>query len=352
MLDKYLDFFEANMTKYTLTAESYVLAAYVYAVILLLLCGFTWVFFGVIKAGKLQSSDAALPGSPGPPGVLEEVLRRRPCKAGKSKHEYEVAWTRTSGSNFILHSHSKSWHNRQDMVDWGFQKVVDRKDEEEVAMRRLSWILSCVNSFMLTAIGGVYCYYKLRRSQLPMVYSDLHCNDNVAHLVALWFAMFNAADLIFGTLMYPEQMDPITAYVHHPLFIYIMYASTTGHYGWNPMTMKALYCDGFAPVFLIGCVEELPTFILGFGSVFPAWRLDIGFGVSFFLLRVIFHGCILVQSFLANVHPLVTGLCCLTMVMHIFWFRGWVVSYLKKKPSVRKNADQRAPAPINDKKGQ
>lgn len=319
--------FEGNMGRYTLTRESYVTATYVYAVVLVLMCWVTLVVFGVKRAGRGLNTDAA---QRGPPGLLEGILRRRACKTlSKGRHEYEVAW-RTDSSK----SAKPSWHTKQEMIDWGFQRAVERRDEEEVAMKRLSWILSCVNSFALTVIGAVYAYHKLKA---PFSYDSLQSRDNVSQLVALWFAMFNITDLVFGSIVYPEQMDPLTAYVHHPLFIYIMYACTTGHYGFNPFTLQPVVSDGFAPTFLLMCVEELPTFILGLGSVFSALRLDVGFGLTFFLLRIVYHGYVLVQAVSVGVQPLVTGLFCLTMTMHLYWFYGWIKSYMKKRPAAERN---------------
>lgn len=319
--------FEGNMERYTMTQETYVTAACIFAAVLVLMCLVILTVFGVKRASRGLNTDAA---QRGPPGLLEGILRRRVCKTpGKGKHEYEVAW-RTDSSKLA----EPKWHTKQEMIDWGFQRAVERKDEEEAAMKRLSWVLTCVNSFALTVIGAMYAYHKLK---VPITYGSLHGLDNVSQLVALWFALFNLTDLVFGTVVYPEHMDPVTAYIHHPLYIYIMYASSTGHYGYHPLTLLPIVSDGFAPIFLLMCIEELPTFILGIGTVFPALRLDVGFGLTFFLVRIVYHGYVLVQAVRAGVQPLVTGLFCLTMAMHLYWFYGWTVSYLKKRPSAERN---------------
>jgi hypothetical protein len=81
---------------------------------------------------------------------------------------------------------------------------------------------------------------------------------------------------------------------------------------------------------MLSCLEELPTLILGVGSIVPALRSDMGFGASFFVLRIVYHGFLMSQSLYVRVDPIQSGLFGLTMIMHFFWFKGWVVSMLGK----------------------
>jgi hypothetical protein len=218
------------------------------------------------------------------------------------------------------------------------KKTPEQDAAEKKGLRRLSWALSCFNSGLLTLLGCVYTYFKFKETGITLQYKSLHNSDDMSFLVCLWFGLFNATDLVFGSLMYPAQMDFLTAYIHHPLFIYIMIACTTGYYGvWmeNGKLVPTLV-PAFAPSFMLMTVEELPTFILALGSVFPSLRSDLGFGISFFLLRIVYHGYVMMRGIQVGVHTFTSCLFGLTMVMHIFWFRGWVVSYLNPKKKDKK----------------
>lgn len=278
-----------EQSRHTLTLEDYKRAAYAYVVILVLLCAATLAVFGAGKERKLARELAVKAKEA--PGGGEDAIKSRALAEEASK-------------------------------------------AEKRAMKRLSWGLSCFNSALLTAMGGVYCFVLVRKSGFALTLHDLQNTNNISGLTCLWFALFNATDLIFGTLFYPKQMDPLTAYVHHPLYIYIMFACSTGTYGfwWSASKQSLVAASGapFSSSFMLSCLEELPTLILGVGSVVPALRSDMGFGASFFVLRIVYHGFLMSQSLYVRVDPIQSGLFGLTMIMHLFWFKGWVVSMLGK----------------------
>lgn len=58
-------------------------------------------------------------------GVVEELLNRR---TGKREHEYEVVWEGQGREN--------SWHSRSELKDWGYEKMVNQKDEQ-IAMESM-----------------------------------------------------------------------------------------------------------------------------------------------------------------------------------------------------------------------
>jgi len=58
-------------------------------------------------------------------GVVEELLSRR---TGKREHEYEVVWEGEGREN--------SWHTRAELIEMGYQKMVNEKDEQ-IAMESL-----------------------------------------------------------------------------------------------------------------------------------------------------------------------------------------------------------------------
>jgi len=58
-------------------------------------------------------------------GVVEELLNRR---TGKKEHEYEVVWEGQGREN--------SWHSRTELVEMGYQKMINEKDEQ-IAMESM-----------------------------------------------------------------------------------------------------------------------------------------------------------------------------------------------------------------------
>lgn len=58
-------------------------------------------------------------------GVIEELITRR---TGKREHEYEVKWEGTTKEN--------SWHTRSELKEWGYEKMLNQKDEQ-IAMESM-----------------------------------------------------------------------------------------------------------------------------------------------------------------------------------------------------------------------
>ena len=217
-------------------------------------------------------------------------------------------------------------------VLFGFKGDAAKKSAKTVkrVQKRLAWALSCFNSGLLTVLGLVYLYYQHQDTGLYPGKDVLQSKNNFSQLACLWFALFNLTDLVFGSIYYPKEMDPLTAYVHHPLFIYIMIACS-GAWGLDETGVLAFGAQPFSTAFCLVCIEELPTFILALGSMFPAFRSDMGFGVSFFILRIVYHFFIMARGIIVKVHPIQTAMYGLTFIMHIFWWYGWVTGMKKKK---------------------
>jgi hypothetical protein len=215
--------------------------------------------------------------------------------------------------------------------------------------KRLSWVITLVNSFLTSIAGFVYTVQRA-----PEIYNVVsvgasavklfHSKDDVAVIIALWFGIANAVDLSFGLLLYRKHLDPLTAYVHHTVFIWLMFLCTTGQGG---------FCTSrpFVPLFVFALVEEFPTFLLALGSVFPKYRTDLGFGITFFVLRLAYHiamfGYAVYSGFAGrgwfsykngfDVPVLV--MYSFTTLMHVNWFSGWFSKYAFPKSKKAKKID-------------
>lgn len=195
--------------------------------------------------------------------------------------------------------------------------------------RKLSWVISLLGSSSMTLLGTYYILNLLPRYEGIFTYGEnigidvFHAVDNYAAYACIWFALINLYDLTLGLIFYRKYLDPLTAMVHHPVFIWIMYSSTTG---------KVFHLEGlpYARTFMLMTVEELPTFLLALGSVFPQFRTDIGFGLTFFLLRLAYHVYFFSLAFTKGASVTVKVLLALTLTLHAFWFKNWIVKYGKK----------------------
>ena len=197
--------------------------------------------------------------------------------------------------------------------------------------RKMAWMVSLVNSFIMTLAGVFYLAMKLPDLVNPISQGNFRVGHTIFHepvsnftaIMCLWFLVANVFDLMFGLLFYRNQLGFLTAYVHHSIFIWTMVCATTGNGGF--LTTKP-----FPSAFAYVVIEELPTFLLALGSVVPACRTDMGFGLTFFTFRICYHFFFFTLACYNSetVGMPVRVLYSLTLLMHINWFYAWVTKYL------------------------
>lgn len=194
--------------------------------------------------------------------------------------------------------------------------------------RKLAWVISLVNSSTMMTAGIVYCLAKYR--QYPDFFTldssyryALHSVDNFSALVCIWFALANIFDIIVGSLFYPKHLDPLTAYVHHTVAIWMTYAGTTG----NGIFVQV---EVFASYFMVMTLVEVPTFLLALGAVFPSLRTDIGFGVTFFIFRLVYLVWMFYCTYILQGSMTIMVLAFGFFILHIFWFSNWISKYGSK----------------------
>ncbi len=87
---------------------------------------------------------------------------------------------------------------------------------------------------------------------------------------------------------------------------------------------------------------QLPTFDLGISHLFPKTRNDFRFLTSFFLLRILFHGFVLIDCMRPSSRALTaeswtpTILIGIAGALHVSWFHGGVRGYIKRQRSLKK----------------
>lgn len=205
--------------------------------------------------------------------------------------------------------------------------------------KKMAWVISLLNSGLMTGCGIYYIlngvmkvpnFWAMPAENLNM-FED---RDNFTVLICLWFALANIFDIAVGIVFYRKYLGLLTAYVHHSVFIYIMYAAITGH---------TLIAQGkpFARAFSVVLIEELPTFLLALGSVIPALRTDIGFGSTFFLFRLCYHVFFFYYGLTVGVQAIEIGMFTLTTLLHAHWFYNWVTKY-GSKPAKDKSESRKS----------
>ncbi|WVR05386.1 hypothetical protein IAU60_002400 [Kwoniella sp. DSM 27419] len=141
------------------------------------------------------------------------------------------------------------------------------------------------------------------------------------------FVTLLTADLAIGYAKYRSQIGMLTGWVHHVVYIGLM---------------VLLYNTRLSPVFLVGCIMELPTFDLAISNLFPATRNDLRFLVSFFTFRIAFHAMLWLDALrpssraVADASWIPSVMLGLAGVLHVMWFKGGVLGYLKRSRAASK----------------
>lgn len=148
-------------------------------------------------------------------------------------------------------------------------------------------------------------------------------DTRINRFICTFFGTFCLLDIAYGMLFYPKQIDLLTGWVHHSVYLWLMYYVHVHHIQ-----------GGFA-LFL---VEELPTFLLALGNVSREWRTNFAFGAAFFATRIAWHGWLLSKFWAARrtiaqpLWPLVT----LTLALHLHWFYGFTLQQMRRLRKARK----------------
>jgi hypothetical protein len=196
--------------------------------------------------------------------------------------------------------------------------------------KRMSWSITLLNS-LVCSVGSILYMWK----KLPSEFfsfgthkeSIFHGRDNVSAMACLLFGIGNVVDLLIGIVFYRDRLQILSTFVHHPVFAFISFYAITGNFvgkQFNPFSQGLMWC----------LLEEIPTFILALGSVFPSFRMDLLFGISFFILRIVFHGYCTSYAILSKADIPILAFMSMSMIFHVIWFYQWVVGYRNRKKHV------------------
>lgn len=145
--------------------------------------------------------------------------------------------------------------------------------------------------------------------------SDLSLHLAVAFLAYLFL------DLSLGMLFYRSQMTILNGYFHHTIY--------------SLMTLFAIH-RRLPMVYLLYWPEELPMVLMSIGALNPAARVNMRFGLSYFVTRICWH--IYLTASLWS-HEMILGVLSLAVFpLNAYFFYGWVKQQLRKRGENRKKA--------------
>ncbi|KAF8145036.1 hypothetical protein K438DRAFT_1735644 [Mycena galopus ATCC 62051] len=178
------------------------------------------------------------------------------------------------------------------------------------AVRQRVWILTTLASSVMTAFAlpGVRDYLTMGGVQgvEPRVW---------AVGVNRFFQAYLTADMLVGGLCYRSQIGFLTGWVHH--VHHVLITETTIRSGW-------------AHLFCLAAVMELPTFILGASTLLPALRSNVVFALTFFATRIAFHLVLLYGLGMTPGLRVPAGILVLVFPMHAMWFHGCVAGFVRR----------------------
>ena len=186
------------------------------------------------------------------------------------------------------------------------------KSPEEWAKSR-AWLLTFASALCLSVVGTPLATQLTVASDVDFV-AVTHSDGGVSREALIFFAVEMILDLAIGSLDYPGHLDMLSGWAHHTFFLLV--SQPTLAYG----------ASGF---FLGITVIEFPTLLLAVGSLYRPWRVDLPFGVSFFLLRIVYTTYYFVRLVLISRLRMLPAFVAIALLLNAFWFRSWLVSYAK-----------------------
>lgn len=160
-------------------------------------------------------------------------------------------------------------------------------------IKKMSCVLSLISSSIVSILSLVHL----------MFYSDVWMSEFVCSFLMVYFL----TDLYLGSTFYPSRLKLLEGHIHHLSYAYIMfYLIITRNTG----------------VILKVSILELPTVFLSLFPFIKSKYIRKAFGVSFFVLRLIYNAYI-IPYFLFTQDNFIRTIPIFTLLMHSYWFMKW-----------------------------
>jgi hypothetical protein len=178
--------------------------------------------------------------------------------------------------------------------------------------KQSAWILTLLSAMI--CVGGciptVQAGWDSRWASASIYADDAHCRSLITFFLCY---------LVWDTVYMQMHYRTIGGLMHHVPYFLFMAMSLYFH------------CPA---LFVIFFPLEISTIPLAIGYIWPLYRYDTLFGVSFFLVRIVLHIYLWCQLYHTRQDsPFVAyPWALLPWIMHIYWFMKWVRKTYFRKP--------------------
>lgn len=177
--------------------------------------------------------------------------------------------------------------------------------------KRLSWILTLLSS-SVSSFGCIPVVYEGFKTGFP---SELiYGNDRISRALVNFFCSYLLWDTI---LIYTDY--PSIGGIHHHL-PYLLFMVVSLHYK----------CPAMFAVFM---PMEISSIFLSIGHIWPSYRADFLFGITFFAGRIVYHFILWCRLYVTREESpfFVWPFALLPFFVHLQWFYKWCLSMLRKR---------------------
>lgn len=184
------------------------------------------------------------------------------------------------------------------------------KTNECLSERQRAYVLSIKTAITLF---GVSLYFNYRFMTAGLFNLESIASDSneafLANLAIIFFISHLLSDTFYGYLEYPNYMNNLSGYIHHAVYIVL-----------------SVIClvTNRSSILLLFMISEFSTIFLSLGQYRREMRYDTLFGISFFVLRILYHGFL---TYYFRTDKMVFGAALSIWILHIYWFVNWLKKY-------------------------
>lgn len=178
--------------------------------------------------------------------------------------------------------------------------------------KQVSWILTFASSLVCTVVSIPY-FLSFWKSGWDMNLLSMDSNFHTA--MVCFFISYLVLDLFLGSIYYRQRITVLTGWIHHPLYICILF--------WLLKSRSSSF-------FSTSCLLELPTLLLALGSFSDQWRCDLLFASTFFVLRIVFHTNMIVALKEHHRLQMLWMVALAIFPLHAYWFYGIICQLVSR----------------------
>jgi hypothetical protein len=175
--------------------------------------------------------------------------------------------------------------------------------------KRKAWLLSVLCSLGMS-LGSLPYVYQLAMEHGFVTAGMVYADERLSVFVMAYFMTFLVLDIVIGVQHYPKEIGFLTGWFHHTLYMGMCVWAVV-----NEITISAVAT----------MIMEIPTFVMALGRVYKSMRSDAIFGGTFLVTRIFYLGYY-IYCLMCDANPRITvwPVCVPAMILHIFWFNGFV----------------------------